>query len=307
MSARQTETGFADRLSQAIIRTGTVLCVGIDPHPGLMPAIFGGPDQNAGGAEALRHLHAFSFAVIEAAAGRVPAIKPQVAFFERHGPAGLEILAEAAHEARARGLMVVMDAKRGDIGTTAQAYADAWLGSDSVFAADALTVNPYLGFDSLTPFISRAEETNSGLFVLVRTSNKGSADLQQISAEGKTVWAHLAEGLAPYVEAQTTPDTRLSSLGIVVGATGPEEARAIRKMLPAAPFLIPGYGAQGASASEALSGLIKDNQTGLYTGGLVNASRAITHGHAVQTAGDKEAATQAMKAAIKAAIADLSA
>ena len=302
-----TVPSFAHRLDQAIARTGTVLCAGIDPHPGLMPAAFGGAEQQAGSEQALRHLRAFTFSVIEAAAGQVPAVKPQAAFFERHGPGGLQILAEAAAEARARGLLVIMDAKRGDIGSTAQAYAEAWLGGDAVFASDALTVNPYLGFDSLEPFFTRAEQTRSGLFILVRTSNKGSADLQQMDAGGKAVWAHLAEGLAVHVNAQTDASSGLSSVGIVVGATGPDEARAIRQLLPAAPFLIPGYGAQGASAEDALSGLIRHPQTGRISGGLVNASRAITHGQAVQAAGTTEQAVEAMQAALKTAAEELSA
>ena len=307
MSARQNKTPFADRLNQAIIRTGTVLCVGIDPHPGLMPAVFGGAEQTAGSAQALQNLSNFTFAVIEAAAGRVPAVKPQAAFFERHGPKGLQILAEAAAVAQMRGLLVIMDAKRGDIDTTAEAYAEAWLGPQAAFASDALTVNPYLGFDSLEPFINQAEQTRSGLFILIRTSNKGSADVQQRPSEGKAIWAHLADGLAPYVDRLTDPATGLSSVGIVVGATGPEDARAVRRCLPAAPFLIPGYGAQGASAQDALSGLIKDRKTGLYTGGLVTASRSITHGQAVQDAGQPAEAVAAMGAAITAALTDLSA
>ena len=307
MTARQTDNSFAARLSSALCQTGTVLCVGIDPHPGLMPAVFGGADQIAGSDKAVTHLRAFTLAVIEAAAGRVPAVKPQAAFFERHGAKGLQVLAEAAAAAQKRGLLVIMDAKRGDIGTTATAYAEAWLGAEAAFPSDALTVNPYLGFDSLEPFITRAEQTCSGLFVLVRTSNKGSADLQQKQSEGKAIWAHLADGLAPYVDRLSDAASGLSSVGIVVGATGPEEARAVRQHLSAAPFLIPGYGAQGASAEDALAGLIKDSQTGLYTGGLVNASRAITHGRAVQAAHNETEAVDAMTAAITAAIADLSA
>ncbi len=307
MSSCPEQHSFAHRLAEAIAATGTVLCVGVDPHPGLMPAAFGGTEQPAGSAPAVQHLRAFTTCVIEAAAGRVPAIKPQAAFFERHGPGGMQILAEAAKHARERGLLVIMDAKRGDIGSTAQAYAEAWLGPQALFASDALTVNPYLGFDSLEPFMSRAEDTKSGLFILVRTSNKGSADLQQLEAEGKSVWAHLAAGLAPYIDRLIDRPSGLSSLGIVVGATGPDEARAVRQMLPAAPFLIPGYGAQGASADDALAGLITDAQTKRYTGGLVNASRAITHGQAVQDARTADEAKQAMTAAIEAAAKDLSA
>jgi orotidine-5'-phosphate decarboxylase len=270
-----------------------------------MPELFGGPSQIPGSDEAIRHLEAFAHAVLDAAAGRVPAIKPQVAFFERHGPEGLRILAKLSASAKQRDLLVIMDGKRGDIGTTAQAYAEAWLGSEALFAADALTINPYLGFDSLEPFLSRTKQTQSGVFILVRTSNPGSADLQQQQIEGRPVWAHMAARLAEAVSDQTDPSCELSSVGIVMGATGPEDALAVRQLLPAAPFLIPGYGIQGAGAAEALSGLTVNRQTGIYKDGLVNASRVITHGDGVQRATTATAAVKAMQAAIEAASHDL--
>lgn len=296
---------FASRLSKATIKTKSVLCVGIDPHPDLMPALFGGQDQMPGSAQAIRHLEAFSQAILEATTGMVPAIKPQVAFFERHGPEGLRVLASLSAEAKHRELLVIMDAKRGDIGTTAQAYAEAWLGPEAIFAADALTLNPYLGLDSLEPFIRRAQQTLSGVFILVRTSNPGSADLQQLLINGKPTWAHLAAGLGGMVKEQFDPSCDLSSVGVVVGATGPEDAMAVRKLLPAAPFLIPGYGSQGASAKEALSGLTADKKEGLYKGGLVNASRTITHGEGVQNARTEGEAVAAIKMAIQQAVLDL--
>ena len=296
---------FAQRLTKATIRTKSVLCVGIDPHPSLMPDLFGGPGQTPGSDKAIHHLREFAHAILEAAAGRVPAIKPQVAFFERHGPEGLRVLAELSCAAKQRDLLVIMDGKRGDIGTTAQAYAEAWLGPKALFAADALTINPYLGFDSLEPFLSRAKQTLSGVFILVRTSNFGSADLQQQQIGGKTVWEHIAAGLAESVRDQTDPSCGLSSVGIVMGATGPEDALSVRQLLPNTPFLIPGYGAQGAKAKEALAGLTADHQTGVYKGGLVNASRTITHGEGVQRATTITEAVIAMKAAIQIAILDL--
>ena len=155
-----------------------------------------------GSAKAIKHLEAFSQAIIEAATGLVPAIKLQVAFFEQHGPEGLRILSRLAIEAKQRELLVIMDAKRGDIGTTAQAYAEAWLGPDAIFAADAMTLNPYLGFESLEPFIHRARQTLSGVFILARTSNPGSADLQQLMIDGKPAWAHVAVGLEKMVKEQ---------------------------------------------------------------------------------------------------------
>ena len=301
----QLSASFAGRLTTATMKTRSVLCVGIDPHPSLMPSLFGGQDHMPGSAQAIQHLEAFSQAIIEAATGLVPAIKPQVAFFERHGPEGLRILSNLAIEAKQRELLVIMDAKRGDIGTTAQAYAEAWLGPDAIFAADALTLNPYLGFDSLEPFIRQAQQTLSGVFILIRTSNPGSADLQQLMIDGKPTWAHLAAGLAEMVKEQTDPTCNMSSVGVVVGATGPRDALAMRDLLPTAPFLIPGYGAQGARAEEALSGLTADKQEGVYKGGLINASRSITHGKGVQNASTVSEAVAAIKTAIQEAIFDL--
>ena len=300
---------FASRLNDAILQTGTVLCVGIDPHPDIMPPVFGGVGQNLASGQALAHLHEFSQTVLAAATGRVPAIKPQAALFEAYGPGGMEILAELSCDARQAGLLVIMDAKRGDIGSTARAYAAGWLGAEAAFASDALTINPYLGMDSLEPFFARAAETASGLFVLVRTSNKGSADIQQQLVSGKDatnipLYTHIANCLAPYIQATIDPVSGLSDIGIVAGATGPEEAEKLRALLPAAPFLIPGYGTQGASAKQACAGLIR-HRMGYLTGGLVNASRAITHNSAVQDAKTTEQAEQAMIAAIEIAGAEL--
>ena len=301
----QLSASFASRLTTATIRTRSVLCVGIDPHPSLMPALFGGQNHMPGSAQAIQHLEAFSQAIIEAATGLVPAIKLQVAFFEQHGPEGLRILSRLAIEAKQRELLVIMDAKRGDIGTTAQAYAEAWLGPDAIFAADALTLNPYMGFDSLEPFIRQARQTLSGVFILVRTSNPGSADLQQLMIDSKPTWAHLTAGLAEMVKEQTDPTCNMSSVGVVVGATGPRDALAVRDLLPTAPFLIPGYGAQGARAEEALSGLTVDKEKGVYKGGLINASRSITHGKGVQNASTVGEVVTAMRTAIQEAIFDL--
>jgi len=300
---------FATRLNDAIVQTGTVLCVGIDPHRDIMPPVFGGAGQNLASGQALAHLRDFSKTVLAAAIGRVPAIKPQAALFEAYGPGGMEILADLGRTARKAGLLVIMDAKRGDIGSTARAYAAGWLGAEAAFASDALTINPYLGMDSLEPFFTRAAETASGVFVLVRTSNKGSADIQQQLISGKNtpdmpLYAHIARRLSPYIEAATDPVSGLSDIGIVAGATGPEEAKKLRALLPTAPFLIPGYGTQGASAKEACAGLIR-HRMGHRTGGLVNASRAITHNSAVQDAKTAKQVEQAMIAAIELARGEL--
>ena len=162
-----------------------------------------------------------------------------------------------------------------------------------------------MGLDSLEPFIRQAQQTLSGVFILVRTSNPGSADLQQLIIDGKPTWSHLAAGLVDIVKEQTDPTCNLSSVGVVVGATGPKDASAVRNLLPTAPFLIPGYGAQGAKSEEALSGLTVDKQQGVYKGGLINASRSITHGKEVQNASTVAEAVAVMKTAIQKAIFDL--
>ena len=157
-------------------------------------------------------------------------------------------------------------------GTTSDAYAKAWLGKNSPYGANALTVNPWMGLETLFPFIEVAKESNSGIFILLKTSNAGSKDIQDLLVNKRAVFIHLANLL------QKASSTNLgkfgySNIGVVVGATHPREAKLIRKILPKSLFLIPGFGAQGASASEALSGLILKNK--IYEGGLVNSSRSI--------------------------------
>ena len=260
---------FGDRLAAALAVSQTPLCMGIDPHKALMTPLF--CDQN--GTPTTAGLRDFALSLVEAATGLVPAIKPQAAMFEAYGPEGVAILAETAQAAQSAGLLVIMDAKRGDIGSTSEAYANAYLGADAPIASDALTINPWMGLDTLAPFMTRASETNSGLFILVRTSNKGASDLQELElANGRLVYQQLAHDLAPLIAAQTGA-SGLSSFGIVAGATVPEQAEELRAILPSAPFLIPGFGAQGAGAAHATVALGREN--GAFTKGLVNSSRGI--------------------------------
>ena len=286
---------FGDRLASALASTGTPLCVGIDPHISLMPELF--CHNGTISIEALRH---FSLNVIEAASGLVPAIKPQAAMFEAFGPDGMVVLCETAKAARAAGLLVIMDAKRGDIGSTSAAYAKAYLGADAPFPSDALTINPWMGLDTLMPFIERADLTGSGLFILVRTSNEGAADLQELETDGALVYQTLAKKLAPLID-KASGKNGLSSIGIVAGATVPAQAEALRALLPSAPFLIPGFGAQGAGPAHATIALSKDN--GIFGGGLVNSSRAVIFCEDAQKACDHKSHIQAMRAAMKAQIA----
>ena len=265
-------THFGDRLTEANRRTATPLCMGIDPHISMIPAIFGNAQDGAGSDAAIRAIDDFSMACLEQAIGTVAAIKPQAAFFEQQGPAGMQILQNLGRAAIDAGLLVIMDAKRGDIGSTSTAYAAGWIGHDAPFPSDALTVNPWLGIDTLAPFLERADASGSGLFILNRTSNPGAGDLQDQLVDGQPLYQHLAALLAPLATARKGK-TGISSLGIVAGATWPEEAEALRTALVDAPFLVPGFGAQGAGAEKATSGLIR-GQHG-WEGGLINSTSGL--------------------------------
>ena len=264
---------FGDRLVKKIRSTKSFLCLGIDPHLDLIPKIF---DTKTSVTNNLKMVENFCFSLLDTAHKFVPVIKPQVALFEQLGPEGMKLLSSLCKHAHSKGLLVIMDAKRGDIGSTSQAYANAYLGKNAPFPSDALTVNPWLGIDSLEPFFKKASETGSGLFVLAHTSNKGSKDIQEMPLTiGIKCYEHLANILKPIVE-KHNGTLGLSSIGVVSGATFKEEALALRELLPSAPFLIPGYGAQGASAEDACAPLIPDAiHSDLKNFGLINASRSV--------------------------------
>ena len=264
---------FGDRLSIALDQLQNPLCVGIDPHMYLMPDFFKSSNKK----QQIEKLESFALSCIEAAHNRVSTVKPQVALFEKFGPEGMEVLQRIGGAARDAGLLVIMDAKRGDIGSTANAYAEGWLGENAAFYCDALTVNPFLGLDTLEPFIKEAIKGNKGLFILLKTSNLGSSDLQELCCDDKPIYQHLAVKLLPSINLYVGK-TGWSSIGVVVGATNPTEAKLIRNALPSSPFLIPGFGAQGADASMALCGLKYVSEKIGYQGGLVNSSRDITFG-----------------------------
>ena len=264
---------FGNRLVTKIRSSKSFLCLGVDPHLDLIPKIF---DVNTKTSNIVGKVEKFCFSLLDAAVGLVPAIKPQIALFEQLGPDGMKLLSSLCKHAQSQNFLVIMDAKRGDIGSTSQAYANAYLGKDAPFPSDALTINPWLGIDSLEPFFKKASETSSGLFVLVHTSNKGSKDIQEISlSTGIRCYEHLANILKPIVEKHKGA-LGLSSIGVVSGATFREESVALRKLLPNAPFLIPGYGTQGASAKDACAPLVQDTEhSNLLNFGLINASRSI--------------------------------
>ncbi len=242
---------FADLLVDRVEAVRSVLCVGLDPRAVPDACLRGLASSRSGRARASRR---YCAGVIEAVAPYAAAVKPQVAFFERYGSAGFAALEEVMAAARAAGLIVIADAKRGDIASTAEAYAGAWLlprapGEPAV--AEALTVNPYLGGDSLEPFVRACAEGGGGLFVLARTSNPGGADLQELElAAGGRVWERTAQLIAT-AGAGLVGRAGLSSIGAVVGVTQPAAVERARALMPHAPLLLPGLGAQGGAAADA--------------------------------------------------------
>lgn len=287
---------FADRLIAATRKHGP-LCVGIDPHAGRIPALFGG-DTPDGLAE-------WGEAVVHAATGLAGVVKPQAGLFERHGWRGMRALAHVCDAAHDAGLLVLMDAKRGDIGSTAEGYAAAYLAKDAPFACDALTVNPYMGLDTLEPHVRVAKESGKGVIVLARTSNRGSADYQARDLEGAPLYARVVESLGPMID-RLRGTSGWSGLMLVAGATGPDEAKFLRNLAPDALLLVPGYGAQGAGAAEAMAGFgpPRDGGTRLE-GGCVNASRSVTFPKGSAEAPDRASWDRLITAAIETAQANL--
>jgi orotidine-5'-phosphate decarboxylase len=238
-------TTFGARLAAAMEAHGP-LCVGIDPHPGLLAA-WGLPDDASG-------LREFTRTVLDAVGGHVAALKPQSALFERHGSPGIAVLEELIAAAKATATLVILDAKRGDIGSTMAAYADAYLRDGSPLAVDALTVSPYLGFGSLAPAVDAAAESGRGVFVLALTSNPEGAAVQHArDAEGVAVAARIAAHASELNARElAVSGAAMGSVGLVVGATTGAAAQRLGIDLGAVrgPLLAPGVGAQGAGPTE---------------------------------------------------------
>lgn len=290
---------FADRFVAAARRLDTPLCVGLDPHLERVPKRFGVRPDAPASAETADGVLAFAREVLAACADRVAVVKPQIAFFEQLGWRGIEVLEKLSAHCRERGLLVLLDAKRGDIGSTAAAYARAYLAPGSPSRADAITLNPYLGLDSLEPFGQASRDHGVGLFVLARTSNAGAHDFQSRRVEGGApLYETVASALAPLAESLVGA-SGFSTLGVVAGATYPEEARRLRAILPRSLFLVPGYGAQGAPVSQALASFV--TRGGRLEGGLINSSRAILY----PREGEDADVTTAVAARIDAANAEL--
>jgi orotidine-5'-phosphate decarboxylase len=268
---------FADRLIEACRKKGNAVCAGIDPRWDMLPLEI--RRRHEGGtltamAEAFTE---FSLRVLEIVAPLVPVVKPQSAFFEACGPAGMLAQQKVLAKAKTLGLITILDNKRGDIASTAEAYADAALAGTlhegtrhPVWAADALTINPYLGRDAVEPFLANARRCDGGVFVLVRTSNKGAKQFQDLSCDGKPVYQHVAEAVGAW-SAENLGTCGYGDVGAVVGATHPAELALVRKWIPHVLFLVPGYGAQGGSGADTAAGFRADG-----TGAIINSSRGIT-------------------------------
>jgi len=253
---------FSERLLDAQRRKRSVAMLGVDPQldaPG------------TSGVPAGHTLSGFCCAIVEACADLVCAVKPQLAFFEARGMDGMRALAEVIALARRLGLLTVADAKRGDIGSTSAAYAEAFLGEGD-FGCDAVTVNPYLGSDAIAPFVTRVG-AGRGLFVLVKTSNPSSGEFQDRTADGVPAWEWVARRVEGWGSDFVGP-SGLSPVGAVVGATYPQHAARARELMPHATVLVPGYGAQGAGAADAVRAARPEG-----SGVVVNASRSLMYAY----------------------------
>ena len=239
-------TSFGSRLQKGFEKYGQ-LCVGIDPHAELL--------EEWALEDTVDGLRSFSFAVLDSAVGRVAVIKPQVSFFERHGSKGFEVLEQLASRAAESDIQVIMDAKRGDIGSTMDGYFDAWLGKTAPFVCDALTVSPYLGFDSLQTVMSETLERGKGLFVLAATSNPEGKQVQRAKNGDMSVASEIYSALESANRVSADANARVGSFGAVVGATLNLSAFGLTSIQSDAsqltPLLAPGFGAQGAQLSDA--------------------------------------------------------
>jgi len=267
-----------DRLTEKIRETNAPVVVGLDPMLSYIPSAIQEKafeeysETLEGAAEAV---WTFNRGIIDAVYDLIPAVKPQIAMYEQFGLPGLAVYKKTIDYCHEKGLLVIGDIKRGDIGSTSSAYAAGHLGKVQVgsaliapFDEDFATVNPYLGSDGVRPFLEVCEKEKKGIFVLVKTSNPSSRELQDLECGGKTVYEHVAMQVAEW--ADTLMGKEYSLVGAVVGATYPEMGRALRSMMPRSFILVPGYGAQGGKAAD-LAGFFHPG--GL--GAIVNSSRGI--------------------------------
>ncbi len=271
---------YIDRLIDEIKKKNNPSVIGLDPKIEYVPGYIKDSFFNEFGATfegAAQAIIEFNTRLIDAICDIVPAVKPQLAYYEMYGIEGIKAFDETVKYAKKKGLLVIADGKRNDIGSTAQAYSAAYLGNTPIekekhkaFDADALTVNPYLGIDGIKPFIDDCTNNDKGIFVLVKTSNPSSGQLQDLKTEsGKAIYETVAEYVAEWGET-VKGKYGYSSVGAVVGATYPEQAKVLREIMKNAYILVPGYGAQGGTAKDAAASFNKDG-----LGAIVNASRSV--------------------------------
>lgn len=275
---------FIDKLIYRIREKNNPSVVGLDPRIDLIPqqvkkesfAEYGKTLEGAANA-----VYEFNKKIIDAINDLVPAVKPQIAFYEVFGAYGAQCLADTINYAKNRDLLVICDGKRNDIGTTAKAYADAYLGETDIdgdrsygFNCDALTINPYLGSDGILPFAESCDIYGKGIFILVKTSNRSSGEIQDVvNQDGRKIYEIMA-GLVSEWGKDRVGANGYSSIGAVVGATYPEQAKLLRKIMKKAYILVPGYGAQGGDAAGAANCFNKDG-----LGALINASRSVIYAY----------------------------
>lgn len=283
---------YADRLISAINKKGNPCIVGLDPRLDMMPSFVTAYSNEMDIENAIRtSITNFHKIILEVVSPFVPAVKLQIAFYEQYGIPGLYAFEDTIKMAKQKGLLVIVDAKRNDIASTAEAYANAFLGRTSIFGKrqsifdlDCMTVSPFLGRDSIEPFVKVCKEFGKGIFILVKTSNPGSVDLQDqktIKTEEPlyNVLANMVNDFGNIV----IGESGYSSIGAVVGATFPEQAVHLRKLMPKGIFLVPGYGAQGGTAEDTMPCF---NEDGL--GAVINASRSVTYAHQSSTISEQE-------------------
>ena len=268
-----------DTLIEKIKEKGNPTVAGLDPKLAYLPEEMkkNAFDQYGETFEgAANAIFEFNKELIDALYDIVPAVKPQSAYYEMYGIEGIKCLKKTIDYAKEKGMYVILDAKRGDIGATSEAYATAYLGNteigektETAFDADCLTVNPYLGSDGVLPFVKMCESRNKGIFALVKTSNKSSGELQDLKSGGRYIYEVVAD-LVKEWGSTTIGMYGYSNVGAVVGATYPEQAEVLRKLMPHTYFLVPGYGAQGGGAKDVVPCFNNDGM-----GAIVNASRSI--------------------------------
>lgn len=274
---------MTDKFIEKIKTTGAPVCVGLDPKMSLLPECIAARVFGEGGLSLETAADAFfeyNKAIIDAVKDIVPSVKPQIAMYEELGIAGLMCYQKTVEYAKAAGLIVIGDIKRGDIGSTCACYAHAHLGEtkltygarvfkESTFAADYATVNPYMGSDGINEFLNTGKEFERGIFVLVKTSNPSSAEFQDLETDGKRIYERVALKVSAWGE-DSIGRSGYSDVGAVVGATYPEVGRHLRELMPHTMFLVPGYGAQGAGGADLKDYFDKDG-----IGCVVNSSRGI--------------------------------